>query len=165
MRRLRDYQRARILNKSLPGTPSLDITGVDTEVHHNPYSLSEVSNDYVGVWYIGKWAVPNFSSDEKFLKMVGDIVHGEIENYINETEANHASIVEDVLSCVPGVSEVVYCEPLELVAPIHSIIIKMNDDLQLTREEIADWLDTLPVNLKLREDLHDNPNSRLICAG
>jgi hypothetical protein len=158
MRKIRGTQRARILNNSLPGTPVLEGI-IHTESHHRWTSLATVQDDhnYTGTWYIGdKWAVPDYESDDLFLESLCGITDSLGIRYADN------SVVADVLSCIPGANASVYCEMLDIVAPLPIVIINLNDDLKMKREEIADWLDTLSVDLKLRKDLYEHPNARLL---
>lgn len=56
---------------------------------------------------------------------------------------------------IPGLKESVQCPgcfPRYISFSVKTIIFCLNDNHHWTREDIADWLDTLPVDLTIKEN-------------
>ncbi len=75
-----------------------------------------------------------------------------------KTELPQSSFrTEDVVNTFPNIFKKVNCPACEISTALKYVIIHLNDNQKWTREAIADWLDTLDVDLLFKEN---NGNSK-----
>jgi hypothetical protein len=61
---------------------------------------------------------------------------------------HHAEIVDRIAAVIPGINASVKHPGTQMAEPVRDIIISLNDQFGWSREQIADWLDTLDVDLR-----------------
>ena len=74
------------------------------------------------------------------------IYSGEIDNHQNQASASRLA------SHLPGVNEKVEHPLTKEITTVRYCIISLNDTYKWTREEIADWLETLDIDITFRSE-------------
>lgn len=60
----------------------------------------------------------------------------------------HSEVLNSLAAVLPNLDHEVMCPKCRTTDPLRSVVVHLNDDHRVPREEIADWLDTLDVDLK-----------------
>ena len=74
-------------------------------------------------------------------------VHKSTSNY-----GQAINVKNTALDLVPGLSVKVKHPMTKVISPIHGIIVDLNENHDWTREEIADWLESLDVDLQFKTE-------------
>lgn len=98
-------------------------------------------------WFEDNWNLFN----TKYLK------HIQIESSGYPDHTEFSSMARRFAKVVPNIGEMVACPECDMEESIYYIIMHRNDIHKKSREDIADWLDNLDVDLTVRKEPHELP--------
>jgi hypothetical protein len=88
-------------------------------------------------------------SIESLNKMLAE-VKADLEKYVNEKGIPMIYQMGDQLGTVfPGIHQKLNCPDCGAYTQLYYILVDLNDDHGWTREQIADWLETLDIDITL----------------
>lgn len=126
--------------KSLKSGGYLEYTLEDTKYLQYMYGLNKIHEASTFEWNI--WV------EDHFEKMISHAPDFKWFNYLNQPDKNLGSIVSSTLrKLIPNIESDAACFKCSVTGSVRSVIIHLNDHHKLTREELADWLETLDVDL------------------
>lgn len=101
-------------------------------------ALARHLSDLGDPWFLDNWDL----FDTKYLK------HIQVEHNSGYSKDNEfRTIASTFAKAVPNIGNMVVCPECDMEDSIYTIIMHRNDIHKMSREDIADWLDTLPFDL------------------
>lgn len=144
-------------------------TLIDPEIYHDGGS-QVIKEIYDRLWFDTYQKAPMLSPDLSFMRYSEGILNGGsyhqalYKNVSAKSTWLHEGLAENSagrrdsrVDDLPGIHEMVNHPITKHRQSIEKIVISLNDYHKWTREEIADWLDTLDVDLtfKVKEDINE----------